>query len=79
MNIIYDTGIGLPYSRLMLAGFSQGGAMSLFTGLQLPVVEGEDAATLAGLVVMSGYLPGRVDLYIVRIYCVCHTFMNVIT
>jgi lysophospholipase-2 len=43
---------GLPYSRMVLAGFSQGGALSLFTGLQL-----EEA--LAGVVVMSGYLPAR--------------------
>jgi lysophospholipase-2 len=41
---------GLPYSRMVLAGFSQGGALSLFTGLQL-----EQA--LAGVVVLSGYLP----------------------
>ena len=50
--------LGLPYSRMMLAGFSQGGAMSLFTGLQLPAEEGV-APALAGLVVMSGYLPGK--------------------
>lgn len=43
---------------MMLAGFSQGGAMSLFTGLQLPAEEGV-APALAGLVVMSGYLPGE--------------------
>lgn len=41
---------GLPYSRMLLAGFSQGGALSLFTGLQL-------SKSLAGIVVMSGYLP----------------------
>ena len=41
---------GLPYSRMVLAGFSQGGALSLFTGLQLK-------QKLAGIVVMSGYLP----------------------
>jgi predicted esterase len=41
---------GLPYSRMMLAGFSQGGALALFTGMQLP-------QTLAGIVVMSGYMP----------------------
>jgi lysophospholipase-2 len=41
---------GLPYARMVLAGFSQGGALSLFTGVQL------DQA-LAGIVVMSGYLP----------------------
>jgi len=40
----------LPYNRMMLAGFSQGGALSLFTGLQLP-------HSLAGIVVMSGYAP----------------------
>jgi predicted esterase len=26
---------GVPYDRMMLAGFSQGGAMSLYTGLQV--------------------------------------------
>ena len=41
---------GLPYSCMVLAGFSQGGAMSLFTGLQLE-------ESLAGIVVLSGYLP----------------------
>lgn len=41
---------GLPYSRMMLAGFSQGGALSLYTGLQLP-------EALAGILVFSGYLP----------------------
>lgn len=41
---------GLPYSRMVLAGFSQGGALSLFTGLQLQ-------NALAAIVVMSGYLP----------------------
>ncbi len=41
---------GLPYSRMILAGFSQGGALSLFTGLQLD-------QSIAGIVVLSGYLP----------------------
>lgn len=41
---------GIPLSRTILSGFSQGGAMTLDVGLTLP---------LAGLVVMSGYLhPG---------------------
>ena len=40
----------LPYSRMMLVGFSQGGALSLFTGMQLP-------EKLAGIVMMSSYLP----------------------
>jgi predicted esterase len=41
---------GLPYDRMVLAGFSQGGALSLYTGMQLP-------EKLAAVVVMSGYLP----------------------
>lgn len=41
---------GLPYSRMALAGFSQGGALSLFTGPQLP-------QKIAGIVCISGYLP----------------------
>ncbi len=35
---------------MVLAGFSQGGALSLFTGLQLE-------SSLAGIMVLSGYLP----------------------
>jgi phospholipase/carboxylesterase len=38
---------GVPLSRTVLAGFSQGGAMALEVGLTLP---------LAGLMCMSGYL-----------------------
>ena len=38
---------GVPLSRTILSGFSQGGAMTLDLGLKLP---------LAGLVSMSGYL-----------------------
>ncbi|TAF06232.1 MAG: alpha/beta hydrolase [Nostocales cyanobacterium] len=38
---------GVPLSRTILSGFSQGGAMTLDVGLTLP---------LAGVVVMSGYL-----------------------
>lgn len=41
---------GLSYSRMALVGFSQGGALSLYTGMQLP-------NRLAGIVVLSGYLP----------------------
>lgn len=36
--------------QLFLAGFSQGGAMALYTGLHLPM-------PLAGIIVLSGYLP----------------------
>jgi phospholipase/carboxylesterase len=38
---------GVPLSRTILAGFSQGGAMTLDVGIALP---------LAGLVCLSGYL-----------------------
>jgi predicted esterase len=45
---------GIAASRIVLAGFSQGGAMSLWTGLQLPATF---SSRLAGVLVMSGYLP----------------------
>lgn len=41
---------GIPASRLLLAGFSQGGAITLATGLRR-------AEPLAGLVALSTYLP----------------------
>ncbi|MFC4278903.1 alpha/beta hydrolase [Achromobacter aloeverae] len=41
---------GIPTSRIVLAGFSQGCAMTLHTGLRLP-------EKLAGMVALSGYLP----------------------
>lgn len=41
---------GIPTERIVLAGFSQGCAMTLHTGLRLP-------AKLAGLMGLSGYLP----------------------
>jgi phospholipase/carboxylesterase len=41
---------GVPASRIVLMGFSQGCAMTLLTGLRHP-------ARLAGLVGLSGYLP----------------------
>eukprot|EP00039_Didymoeca_costata_P019939 m.339476 g.339476 ORF g.339476 m.339476 type:complete len:244 (-) comp18819_c0_seq1:73-804(-) len=40
---------GIPADRIIVAGFSQGGAMSLVTGLQRP-------QRLAGVISMSGYL-----------------------
>ncbi|MBE9210260.1 alpha/beta hydrolase [Nostoc sp. LEGE 06077] len=42
-----ESSTGVPLSRTILCGFSQGGAMTLEVGLKLP---------LAGLTVMSGYL-----------------------
>lgn len=44
---------GLAYNRMLLAGFSQGGALSLYTGMQMPSA----AQKLAGVIIMSGYLP----------------------
>jgi lysophospholipase-2 len=44
---------GLPRSRIVLAGFSQGGALSLYTGMQLS----SEGGRLAGIALMSGYLP----------------------
>ncbi|XVJ70081.1 MAG: carboxylesterase [Rhizobacter sp.] len=41
---------GIPYERIVLAGFSQGCAMALHTGLRLP-------KRLAGVMALSGYLP----------------------
>lgn len=41
---------GLPSARIVLAGFSQGGAIALQTGLRQP-------APLAGLLALSTYLP----------------------
>lgn len=41
---------GIPTKRIVLAGFSQGGAMTLFTGLRY-------SQKLAGLMVLSAYLP----------------------
>ncbi|KAI8323947.1 Phospholipase/carboxylesterase [Martensiomyces pterosporus] len=43
---------GIPAERIILGGFSQGGAMALFTGLQ-------SEYRFGGLAVLSGYLPIR--------------------
>jgi phospholipase/carboxylesterase len=40
---------GIPYNRIVLVGFSQGGAMSLYTGCRFP-------QQLAGMACLSGYL-----------------------
>lgn len=41
---------GIPYRNIVLAGFSQGSAMALHTGLRYP-------HRLAGILALSGYLP----------------------
>jgi len=48
--IEHEVARGVPYRNIVLAGFSQGCAMALHTGLRLP-------HTLAGIMALSGYLP----------------------
>lgn len=48
--IARENGRGVPTSRIVLAGFSQGCAMTLHTGIRLK-------EELAGLMGLSGYLP----------------------
>jgi phospholipase/carboxylesterase len=48
--IARELGRGIPARAVVLAGFSQGGAMALHTGLRHP-------ARLAGVVALSSYLP----------------------
>ncbi|HEY0064339.1 MAG TPA: alpha/beta hydrolase [Telluria sp.] len=48
--IAHEKARGIPASRIILAGFSQGCAMTLQTGLRHP-------ETLAGLMCLSGYVP----------------------
>lgn len=45
-----ENGRGVPTSRVVLAGFSQGGAVALYAGLQLP-------EKLAGILALSTWLP----------------------
>jgi phospholipase/carboxylesterase len=48
--IARENGRGLPYERIVLAGFSQGGAMALHVGLR-------HEERLAGIVALSSYVP----------------------
>jgi phospholipase/carboxylesterase len=48
--IAHEVSRGTPRSRIVLAGFSQGGAITLHTGLR-------QAEPLAGLLALSTYLP----------------------
>jgi len=47
-----ESSTGVPLSRTILSGFSQGGAMTLDVGLTLP---------LAGLISLSGYLHSKLE------------------
>jgi len=46
---------GIPTNKIILAGFSQGGVISLFTGLRYP-------SKLAGIMALSCYLPNAKSL-----------------
>ena len=48
--IDHEVARGIPYDRIVLAGFSQGCAMALHIALRLP-------HTIAGVMALSGYLP----------------------
>lgn len=48
--IVAQVAKGIPTERILLAGFSQGAAVTLMTGLR-------HRSKLAGLIVLSGYLP----------------------
>jgi phospholipase/carboxylesterase len=53
--IARETGLGIPASQVLLAGFSQGGAIALHTGLRYP-------EPLAGILALSTYLPLEAQL-----------------
>ena len=50
--IVREVGRGIPTKRIVLAGFSQGGAVSLYTAPRL-------RSTLAGVMALSCYLPAE--------------------
>ena len=50
---------GIPANRIVLAGFSQGGAVSLYTALRLP-------EALAGVMALSCFLPGQASFDVER-------------
>ena len=54
--IVRENTRGIPSSRIVLAGFSQGGAIALHTGLRY-------LRTLAGIVALSTYLPLKSALF----------------
>jgi phospholipase/carboxylesterase len=55
--IAREVGRGIPASRIVVAGFSQGGAIALYTGLR-------HAERLAGIIALSTYLIGAEALAI---------------
>jgi len=53
--IVRETERGIPANRIVVAGFSQGGAIALHSGLR-------QSATLAGIMALSTYLPLRASV-----------------
>ena len=53
----------IPLNRIVLSGFSQGGAMALFSGLTMMIDEerelGQSGGTFAGVISLSAYIPIR--------------------
>jgi pimeloyl-ACP methyl ester carboxylesterase len=47
-----EVAAGIPHNRIVLGGFSQGGSVTLFAGLQAEY-------SLGGLLVMSSWMPAR--------------------
>jgi phospholipase/carboxylesterase len=54
--IEHEASRGIAYNQIVLAGFSQGCAMALHTGLRFP-------HKLAGIMALSGYLPLAMSLH----------------
>ncbi len=74
--IEHEISRGIPAQRIVLAGFSQGSAMALHTGLRFP-------KRLAGIVALSGYLPLAESLAVERSFAntdtpilMCHGSMD---
>lgn len=55
-NIIFEHPDLFPLNRVVLAGFSQGAGLSIYTTLKL-LQDSSSPATLAGTLMMSGYMP----------------------
>lgn len=48
--IAKEVGLGIPSNRIVLGGFSQGGALAIFSALTYP-------QPLAGIIALSAWLP----------------------
>lgn len=57
--IQHENNLGIPSNKIILGGFSQGGAIALHTGLRYP-------ETLAGIMALSTYLPLAAKLPVER-------------